>query len=419
MNALEKAAVLLCSCLFAVLPLPGAAYAVALDAVAPGAATSASLAAELGSPVEVSDNTSIPVERFEAPAGGVRSVTAWFDDEGTLKYARVTLVKEFSPETAAILFAPSGAVRMEEGNAFSGAEDGRTEHYDGDGVHFHVMNSTVAEIWRTLPGADVAGIRIDLDGNAKLYTLVAVQATAPDPETVLQADSAITQQKGESGVVAEPPAQRGAAAANAPAWLGVDIRALTDDEAKALEIANGVYVVRVAPGSPAGKSGILAGDVIIAVDKTPAASPEALSALVSAHKSGDFVTVHFVRAGGALRATVKLAARTPAPGVPSSGPAAPGGLGFLIQPVTEEIAKANGLSDTCGALVSQVIKNSPAEKAGITAGDIIISFDGQKVLRIEHLRQILSATAPGTSVKIEIIRDGQVRVVDAVVGELK
>ena len=81
-------------------------------------------------------------------------------------------------------------------------------------------------------------------------------------------------------------------------------------------------------------------------------------------------------------------------------------LGVFIQPVEDKVARALSLSNRDGALVSDVVKDSPAEKAGLKTGDVIIEFDGQKVTDPSHLKNIVSATTPGHNSKVSIVRDG-------------
>lgn len=81
-------------------------------------------------------------------------------------------------------------------------------------------------------------------------------------------------------------------------------------------------------------------------------------------------------------------------------------LGVYIQPVEDKVARALDLSNRDGALVSDVVKDSPAEKAGLKTGDVIIKFNGEKVADPSHLKNIVSSTAPGEKRKVVIVRDG-------------
>ncbi len=82
-----------------------------------------------------------------------------------------------------------------------------------------------------------------------------------------------------------------------------------------------------------------------------------------------------------------------------------GWLGVSIQEVTPLLAKEFGLSDAAGALVSDVLPNSPAEKAGIKREDVIISFMGQPIENASYLRNIVARTSVGTRASVKIIRD--------------
>ncbi len=96
-----------------------------------------------------------------------------------------------------------------------------------------------------------------------------------------------------------------------------------------------------------------------------------------------------------------------------------GWLGVVVQKVTPEIAKSFGLKESEGALVADVMEQSPADKADIKRGDVIISFNGKKIKDMDSLPKIVGSTEIGKKVKISIIREGKTIEKDIVVGELK
>jgi serine protease Do len=106
------------------------------------------------------------------------------------------------------------------------------------------------------------------------------------------------------------------------------------------------------------------------------------------------------------------------PQLKSKGKVARGWLGVVIQKVTPEIAKSFGLKESEGALVSDVMEQSPAEKAGIKRGDVIISYNGKNIKDSETLPRLVGATEINKKVKVGIIRDGKPIEVEVVVGEL-
>ena len=95
-----------------------------------------------------------------------------------------------------------------------------------------------------------------------------------------------------------------------------------------------------------------------------------------------------------------------------------GWIGVQIQPVTPEIADSLGLKKAAGALVSEPQANSPAAKAGIASGDVIISVDGASVRDARELARKIGTMAPGTAVKLSLIHDGQDKTVTLTLGTL-
>jgi serine protease Do len=95
-----------------------------------------------------------------------------------------------------------------------------------------------------------------------------------------------------------------------------------------------------------------------------------------------------------------------------------GRIGVVIQPVTKELAESFGLPKPTGALVSSVEKGSPAEKAGIEAGDVILKFDGKIVASSEDLPRLVGATKPGAKAVVQLMRNKAMRDVTLVVGEI-
>ncbi len=94
-------------------------------------------------------------------------------------------------------------------------------------------------------------------------------------------------------------------------------------------------------------------------------------------------------------------------------------LGVFIQEVTQEIAEKFGLSQPRGALVADISPNSPAERAEISRGDIILKVDGQETNTISELQRVVRSHRPGDRVTVEIWREKKTMVVEVVLGELQ
>jgi len=96
-----------------------------------------------------------------------------------------------------------------------------------------------------------------------------------------------------------------------------------------------------------------------------------------------------------------------------------GWLGVYIQEVTDEIANSLDFDESRGALVSSVKEGSPAEKAKILAGDIVLSFDGKTINKMRELPRVVAETKVGSIVNVEIWREGKQIDLKVVLGELE
>jgi serine protease Do len=85
-----------------------------------------------------------------------------------------------------------------------------------------------------------------------------------------------------------------------------------------------------------------------------------------------------------------------------------GFLGVSLQPVDKDIADAFNLQKPEGALISEVIKDSPADKAGIKQGDIIIEYNKIPLKSLQNFRKDISMTAPGSTVQLKVNRKGEI-----------
>jgi serine protease Do len=96
-----------------------------------------------------------------------------------------------------------------------------------------------------------------------------------------------------------------------------------------------------------------------------------------------------------------------------------GWLGVMIQKVTPDIAENFGLKDTKGALVADVVKDGPAQEAGIKVGDVIVEFDGRPIKDSTELPMLVARTSVGKTVTLKLIRDKRTETLSVTIGELK
>lgn len=96
-----------------------------------------------------------------------------------------------------------------------------------------------------------------------------------------------------------------------------------------------------------------------------------------------------------------------------------GRIGVQPTDVSKDVAEAIGLGKPVGALVSRIVEDSPAEKAGLEGGDVILKFDGKPVDKASDLRRVVGATKPGSKVTMQVFRRGAYKDLSITVAELE
>jgi serine protease Do len=95
-----------------------------------------------------------------------------------------------------------------------------------------------------------------------------------------------------------------------------------------------------------------------------------------------------------------------------------GWLGVTVQPLTPELAKQFNLKEDKGALIGDVVEGGPAEKAGISRGDVITEYEGKKIDEPNQLRNMVANTEPGKEVEMTIVREKKTEKIRVKIGEL-
>jgi serine protease Do len=95
-----------------------------------------------------------------------------------------------------------------------------------------------------------------------------------------------------------------------------------------------------------------------------------------------------------------------------------GWLGVTVQALNKELAESFDLDTTHGALVNEVIEGSPADKAGLKRGDIIVEYDGKQVDELNDLPRLVAATPVDETVSVKVFRDGKERTIKVKIGRL-
>ncbi len=132
-------------------------------------------------------------------------------------------------------------------------------------------------------------------------------------------------------------------------------------------------------------------------------------------------TAIFSRSGGYMGigfAIPSNLARTIAEQILTQGRVIRGVIGLTVQPLTREIVEALGLKDTRGVLVNEVAPGSPAERAGLRAGDVLVSFDGTPLADGGQYRNRAALARPGSTVVLGVVREGRRLDIPVRVGQL-
>jgi S1-C subfamily serine protease len=227
------------------------------------------------------------------------------------------------------------------------------------------------------------------------------------------------------GAVADPAGESKTAG-----YLGVHLQPIQGGLAEALDRAenDGVLVGQVEDDSPAAQAGLKSGDILLAIGDEKMGSPDDVRKAVRGLAAGDVAQIRYVRDGKTqtARATLGEAPRNRArfgpsrPGRIGGGPEGEdphhwgrdlrfggerGFFGVTTQPVNGDLAAYFGVKGEGGALVAEVVEDSPAAKLGLKAGDVITSLAGQTVDGPDGLRRIVRDFEEAAKVEVVWTRD--------------
>ena len=203
--------------------------------------------------------------------------------------------------------------------------------------------------------------------------------------------------------------------------LGVGVSELSSEALNAVNLEHGVQVERIVPGSPAQAAGLKQGDIIVELLDKPVYSVERLQWLVRQAPESKPVTLRLQRDGSAQTVTVEF--RQPQATAKSPGPKRGGHghssafLGVQLQPMTPQLRGAFGASEEAGVLVSALVKDGPAEKAGVAVGDILVRMDRKAIRQMPDFYRVLRYFDPGDSVEVEVVREKANKVLTVQLGE--
>jgi C-terminal processing protease CtpA/Prc len=218
------------------------------------------------------------------------------------------------------------------------------------------------------------------------------------------------------------------------AWLGIEIGEVTPEKAKDLKLpaARGVIVDDVEPDSPAAKAGLKEKDVITQYDGQPVEGTVQFRRLIRETPPGRSVKLEISRGGSTQSISVQLGDRSAYfekkmkgkmrdfggaysfsmpkveefPDMPDVMDTRTPVLGINAEDLTGQLGSYFGAPNNAGILVREVRPNTPADKAGLKAGDVIIKIDGKEVRTLADLRAQLREKSNQSSVSMGVLRKG-------------
>ena len=201
-------------------------------------------------------------------------------------------------------------------------------------------------------------------------------------------------------------------------FIGVRLQSVTDEMAQlvALDQARGALVTQVAPDGPAAAANLRRGDVIVGVGAERVATVRHLQRLIAALPIDQTIALVVWRDRRELPLQVRIGElpdeRTAAAGTTPETPRAPADptlFGLVLGPLTPETRQARALGATTpGVAVTAVVPRSPAEEAGLLAGDLILQLDGSVVATPEDVaRRLMQAAGGRKPILLLVDRDGE------------
>lgn len=219
---------------------------------------------------------------------------------------------------------------------------------------------------------------------------------------------------------------------NAKGYLGIYMERITPDDKDEFGVTFGVLITKVEKESPADKAGIKKYDVVQFFNNEKVRRTDDLAEAIGSCKPGTNAAVKLVRDGKEKELTVTLGKAKPNTYIYKFGGKNDdkndkrkemfifrkgGYLGVNLQPLNKDLAEYFGVKENEGALIMDVSKDSPAEKAGLKSGDVIQKIEKKEVTKPHDVVEIISDFEKGDKVSIEVMRHKKKTTVTAELAE--
>lgn len=210
-------------------------------------------------------------------------------------------------------------------------------------------------------------------------------------------------------------------------WLGIMLADVSDKMLEENGLENGVRISMVYDNSPADKAGLKIDDIVVTFDGESISSSKNLSSSVKMKKVNDEVDLEYFRNGKVNSTTVKIEKRKSPQVFMKKAPQVIKKkishsknsvfLGVKVEELTDQLREYFDVSDGLGVLIAEVVKDSPAEKAGLKAGDVITKIEDREVKDYHDLIRGLNYFDPNDEVEVFFVRDKSKKSIDVILAE--
>jgi len=213
------------------------------------------------------------------------------------------------------------------------------------------------------------------------------------------------------------------------AWLGVTTQTIDRDLMEAFDLATdyGVIVKTVVPGSPADKADLRQGDIILKVEDAKLNDADQLADVIQSYSPGDNVEIKIIRKGKEKTIEAELGIRKSSdkardyyfqslPNMPQAyskilkfdkSDLQTTYIGVQLESLNKQLGEYFGVEDGRGALITEVVEDSPAARAGLKAGDVIVKIDDDDTRNPDDVVDIVRDKEVGDKITVVVLREKQ------------
>jgi len=211
-------------------------------------------------------------------------------------------------------------------------------------------------------------------------------------------------------------------------WLGVHVKDIPERRLNNLKLDYGLEVIKVYKDSPAEEAGLENGDILIMINEKPLENVSGLSDIIGDMEIDDKIKINYLRNGKELEAEAILSKKNNRILVLDGkhknlkyfvSDEKRAWLGILTSGLTDQLRAYFNVPDYLGVLIKEVMEDSPAEKHGLKAGDVIIQIGRKEIEDSRDLSLAIDRYEPGEEVEIKIIRDKKETVIKVTLAEGK